>query len=215
MLLEIIRILESVISKWIIKKNLHITMQNNILNQIYHHPEMKQEDLDLICKAHQRIEFQKGAFFLEKGKMANEYFILESGLVRAFTHNYKGDEITTDFIGENEIVIEVSSLFRRIPAQENLQALTDCVAWRIDFAIFQDLFHKSAAFSEWGRGWMSHQLFSLKQRHIDMISVRASDRYLKLLGKKPHIIQQASLKHIASFLGVTDTSLSRIRKEVF
>ncbi len=190
-------------------------MENKILSQIYQHPQIKQEGLLLICDAHQRIEFQKGDFFLEKGKMANEYFIIESGLVKAFTHNYKDDEITTDFIGENEIVIEVSSLFTRIPAQENLQALTNGVAWKIKFNIFQELYHQSAGFSEWGRAWMSNQLFSLKQRHIDMISVSASDRYLKLLNEKPKIIQQASLKYIASFLGVTDTSLSRIRKEVF
>lgn len=190
-------------------------MQNKILSQIYQHPQMKHEDLLLICAAHQRLEFQKGDYFLEKGKMSNEYFIIESGLVRAFTHNYKGEEITTDFIGENEIVIEVSSLFTRIPAQESLQALTNGVAWKIDFNIFQELYHKSAGFSEWGRAWMSNQLFGLKQRNIDMISVSASDRYLKLLKEKPQIIQQASLKHIASFLGVTDTSLSRIRKEVF
>ncbi len=190
-------------------------MQSKTLVQIYQHPLMKQEDLLLICDAHRRIEFEKGDFFLEKGKMANEYYILESGLVRAFTQNYKGDEITTDFIVENGIVIEVSSLFTRIPAQESLQALTKGVAWKIDFNVFQDLYHKSAGFSEWGRAWMSHQLFSLKQRHIDMISKSASDRYLSLINEKPEIIQQASLKHIASFLGVTDTSLSRIRKEVF
>ncbi|MGV8994561.1 MAG: Crp/Fnr family transcriptional regulator [Flavobacterium sp.] len=190
-------------------------MQNKILSQIYQHPQMKQEDLRLICDAHQHVEFQKGDYFLEKGKIANEYFIIEIGLVRAFTHNYKGEEITTDFIGENEIVIEVSSLFTRIPAQESLQALTNGVAWKIDFNIFQELYHKSAGFSEWGRAWMSNQLFGIKQRNIDMISVSASDRYLKLLKEKPQIIQQASLKHIASFLGVTDTSLSRIRKEVF
>lgn len=190
-------------------------MQNKILSQIYQHPQMKHEDLLLICAAHQRLEFQKGDYFLEKGKMSNEYFIIESGLVRAFTHNYKGEEITTDFIGANEIVIEVSSLFTRIPAQESLQALTNGVAWKIDFNIFQELYHKSAGFSEWGRAWMSNQLFGLKQRNIDMISVSASDRYLKLLKEKPQIIQQASLKNIASFLGVTDTSLSRIRKEVF
>ena len=93
--------------------------------------------------------------------------------------------------------------------------MTNGVAWKIDFNIFQELYHKSAGFSEWGRAWMSNQLFGLKQRNIDMISVTASDRYLKLLKEKPQIIQQASLKHIASFLGVTDTSLSRIRKEVF
>lgn len=189
-------------------------MDISTLHKTYQHPDLRRDDLKLIFNAHDRIEFKKGDLFLEKGKMPNDYYIIESGLVRAFTHDYKGDEITTDFVGENEILIEVSSLFRRIPAQENLQALTDGIAWRIDFNSFQDIYHKSPGFSEWGRAWMSHQLFSLKQRHIDMVSVSASDRYLKLLKEKPQIIRQASLKYIASFLGVTDTSLSRIRKEI-
>lgn len=189
-------------------------MNNCTLSKIYQHPELKQNDLDLIFSAHKRIVFEKGHFFLEKGKMSNDYYIIENGLVRAFMYNYKGDEITTDFIGDNEILIEVSSLFRRIPAQENLQALTDGVAWKIDFNTFQVIYHKSEGFSEWGRAWMSHQLFSLKQRHIEMVSESASNRYLKLLKEKPQIVQQASLKHIASYLGVTDSSLSRIRKEI-
>ncbi|MEO9077634.1 MAG: Crp/Fnr family transcriptional regulator [Gelidibacter sp.] len=189
-------------------------MDITALHKTYQHPDLKRDDLHLIFDAHDRIEFRKGNLFLEKGKMANDYYIVESGLVRAFTHDYKGEEITTDFVGENEILIEVSSLFRRIPAQENLQALTDGIAWKIDFKSFQDIYHKSPGLSEWGRAWMSHQLFNLKQRHIDMISVSASDRYLNLIKEKPQIIQQASLKYIASFLGVTDTSLSRIRKEI-
>lgn len=189
-------------------------MHNPTLAAIYQHPELGQDDLTLIFNAHQKIPFEKGQLFLEKGKMANDYHIIESGLARAFTHNYDGEEITTDFYGENDILIEVSSLFRRIPAQENLQALTDGVAWKIDFEVFQGIYHKSAGFNEWGRAWMSHQLFSLKQRHIDMVSVSASDRYLKILREKPQIIRQASLKYIASYLGVTDTSLSRIRKEI-
>lgn len=189
-------------------------MDFSTLSKMYQHPDLKQDDLNLIFDAHKCIQFEKGHLFLEKGKMANAYHIIENGLARAFTHDYKGDEITTEFIGENEVLIEVSSLFRRVPAQENLQALTDGVAWKIDFNIFQDIYHASPGFNEWGRAWMSHQLFSLKQRHIDMVSVSTSDRYLKLLKEKPQIIQQVSLKYIASFLGVTDTSLSRIRKEI-
>lgn len=189
-------------------------MDHTTLSSIYQHPDLKKDDLSLIFNAHERMEFEKGDFFLQKGKLANAYYIIESGLVRAFTHDYKGDEITTDFIGENEILIEVSSLFRRVAAQENLQALTNGIAWKINFNDFQELYHKSEGFSEWGRAWMSHQLFSLKQRHIDMVSLSTTDRYLTLLKEKPQIIQQASLKYIASFLGVTDTSLSRIRKEI-
>lgn len=189
-------------------------MSGHPLMKIYKNLNIKEEELKLIINAHERVEFEKGQLFLERGQMANAYYFIEVGLARAFTYDFKGDEITTDFIGENEILIEVSSLFRRIPAQENLQALSDGVAWRIVFNTFQDIYHKSSGFNEWGRAWMSEQLFSLKQRHIDSVSLSASDRYLKLLTHKPQVIQQASLKYIASYLGITDTSLSRIRKEI-
>lgn len=185
-----------------------------VFKQIYKHPNIKQDELMLIYNAHCRMEFRKGHYFLKKGKQANEYHIIEEGLVRAFTYDFKGQEITTDFIGAHEILIEVSSLFRRIPAQETLQALSSGVAYKITYHNFQDIYHKSTGFNEWGRAWMSHQLFTLKQRHIDMVSESARERYLKLLVEKPHVIQQASLKHIASYLGITDSSLSRIRKEV-
>jgi len=56
--------------------------------------------------------------------------------------------------------------------------------------------------------------FTLKQHSIAMLTDHAKERYVKLLEEKPHIIQNVSLKHIATYLGITDTSLSRIRKEL-
>ncbi|MEZ4841062.1 MAG: Crp/Fnr family transcriptional regulator [Flavobacteriaceae bacterium] len=152
---------------------------------------------------------------LKEGKTANEYYLIERGLFRAFVHNTSGNEITTDFFTDNEFLIEVSSLFQRIPSQENLQALTDSWVWKIEFDVFQELFHKIEGIREWGRAWMSEQLFISKRRSINMITTSAKDRYLALLKEKPIIIQQAPLKYIASYLGITDTSLSRIRKELF
>lgn len=135
-------------------------------------------------------------------------------MLRSYVHDFNGSEITTDFHGKNEISIEVSSLFQRIPTKENITALTNGKAWKIEFETFQELFHKIEGFREWGRAWMSRQLFISKQRSIEMLTKSATERYLTLLNEKPEIIQQAPLKHIASYLGITDTSLSRIRKEI-
>ena len=115
---------------------------------------------------------------------------------------------------KNEIIIEVSSIFQRIPTQENIVCITDCECWKFDFETFQELFHKIPNLREWGRAWMSHQLFVYKQRSVEMFTLSATKRYLNLLEQKPHVIQFAPLKQIASYLGVTDTSLSRIRKEL-
>ncbi len=185
-----------------------------MFSKVYQHPLIGKKELDVLSASHEKMEFAKGEILLKEGKTAHEYYVLEKGLARAFVYDFDGNEITTEFFVENEIVIVPSSLFQRIPSQENLQALTDIVVWKIKFDKFQELFHKFEGFREWGRMWFSFQVFAMKQRSLNMITQNASTLYLKLTEEKPQIIQYAPLKQIASYLGITDTSLSRIRREI-
>lgn len=186
----------------------------SIFQSIYKHPLLPEADLQSIMHLHKQVNFNKGDIILRSGCIANEYYLLETGLVRAFVINYNEDEITTGFFTDGEIIISPPSLFQRIPSQETLQAVTDCIAWKIVFDDFQQLYHNLPGFREWGRLWFSQQLFSLKQRSLDMITETATNRYLKLIKEKPQVIQNVPLKQIATYLGVTDTSLSRIRKDI-
>ncbi|MBW8523629.1 Crp/Fnr family transcriptional regulator [Chryseobacterium chendengshani] len=180
----------------------------------YDFPFFLPEELDEIIQAHEKVIFQKGDYILEEGKTANEYYILDKGLARSFVNDFNGNEVTTHFFTENDIIIDVSSLFQRIPTQENIICIADCECWKMNFDIFQELFHKIPNLREWGRAWMSQQLFLYKQRSVEMFTLSATKRYLHLLEQKSQVIQFAPLKQIASYLGVTDTSLSRIRKEL-
>lgn len=189
-------------------------MCKSLFQHIYRHPLITSKDIDEIYDAHQKVHYKKGDYILKEGQVANEFSIMQNGLIRSFVHDYDGNDITTNFYTDEEIVIEVSSLFLRVPTRENMQALTDCVCWRIGFDVFQKLFHSIEGYSEWGRAWMSNQLFHCKQRSVSIITDSATDRYLSLLKEKPQILQQAPLKQIATYLGITDTSLSRIRKSV-
>jgi len=189
-------------------------MSIEILKFVYQNPLFSESDLTQIFQTHQEILLKKGEYLLKKGQIANEYYILQTGLIRTFLYDYNGNEITTDFCEEKQIVINVTSIFQRIPSQEYIQCLTDCKLWKIDFEAFQELFHKIPALREWGRAWMADILFQSKNRATEMITEPAKTRYLRLLSERPQIVQQAPLKHIASFLGVTDTSLSRIRKDI-
>ncbi len=190
-------------------------MSTTIFQNTYNHPLIKKDEIVKIMAAHQKIKFSKGDVLLERGKIANAYYLIESGLLKMCLHDYNGNEITTAFHGKEEISIEVASLFQRIPTKERIVALSNGTAWKIEFEAFQELYQCIAGFSEWGRGWMSTQLFMLKQRSIDMLTKTAGERYLILLNERPEIIQHAPIKCIASYLGVTDTSLSRIRKEIY
>lgn len=189
-------------------------MQPSVFQKIYHHPLITSGDMQEIVSLHKKITVPKSDFLLEEGKTSNAYYLVEKGLVRFYVHNYNGNEITTQFICENEIANEVSSLFQRLPSEQNIQAVTDAVVWKISFDDFQHLYHHLESVREWGREWMSAQLFQSQLRSIEIITQSASSRYLHLMEQKPQIIQQAPLKQIASYLGIADTSLSRIRKEI-
>lgn len=187
---------------------------NNSLKFIYQHPQLSDTELVKIFSEHEKIEVPKNEFLLRENKVANCFYVLESGLVRAFVHDFDQNEITTEFFVENEIVIVPSSLFQRIPSKENLQTLRDSVLWKIEFENFEKLFDQIEGFKDWGRLWFTFQLFATKQRSLEMITETATNRYLKLMKEKPDIIKSAPLKQIASYLGITDSSLSRIRREI-
>lgn len=140
--------------------------------------------------------------------------LLKSGFVRAFTFDVNGNEVTTGFYGSNQLVLEPASFFNQTPSKENFQAMTDCVGWSITFEQLNHLFHSMPEFREFGRSILVRGLTSLKQRMLSMINETAEERYAQLMQSNPEMMRQASLKHIASYLGITDTSLSRIRKEM-
>jgi CRP-like cAMP-binding protein len=156
----------------------------------------------------------KNQFQLTEGKVCNEYLFLAKGCLRAFVYDTEGKEVTTNFYVPGDRVFEVSSFFNRTKSKENIQALTDCEGWYISYLQLNDLFHALPAFREFGRSVLVHGFAALKNRMLAMITETAEERYALLLKTNPEIFQHAPLKHIASYLGITDSSLSRIRKEL-
>jgi CRP-like cAMP-binding protein len=152
-------------------------------------------------------------FHFTEGRVYNEYLFLEDGFMRAFAFDLDGNDITTNFYSKNQVVFEVSSFFTRTVSRENIQALTDCKAWFITYEQLNFLFHNIPAFRDFGRLMLVKGFSTLKGRMLSMITETAEERYATLLKTNPEIFQNAPLKNIASYLGITDTSLSRIRKE--
>ncbi len=156
----------------------------------------------------------KNKLHLTAGKICDEYFFLEKGYMRAFALDVEGNEVTTGFYSPAQVVFEVSSFFNRTRSKENILALTDCQGWYITYEQLNMLFHGLPEFREFGRSVLVKGFVELKGRMLSMITETAEERYALLLKANPKIFQQATLKNIASYLGVTDTSLSRIRKEL-
>lgn len=155
---------------------------------------------------------RKNEFLLEAGKVSDDYFFLDAGFVRAFAYDTAGNDVTTGFYGSGQVVFEVASFFNRTPSAEYIQALTPCAGWCISHRQLNALFHERIEFREFGRSLLVRGFASLKGRMLAMITEPAAARYESLLRANPEILQHAPLKNVASYLGITDTSLSRIRK---
>lgn len=155
----------------------------------------------------------KSDYFLRQGEVSDTYLFLESGFMRAYAISSEGDEVTTGFFSNRQLVFEVSSFFTRTPSAENIVALSDCKGYTLTFAELNALFHGMQEFREFGRNILVKGFAALKTRMLSTITETAEIRYERLMKEHPEILQQAPLKYIASYLGVTDTSLSRIRKE--
>jgi CRP-like cAMP-binding protein len=166
-----------------------------------------------IAASYEPFEIEKGNIILRSGQVCNEHMILESGCIRSFTLDSEGDEVTTNFYLRGEVVFEVASFFKRIPARETFLALQDCKGWQANYKVIDRMFHAIPEFREMGRMILVNNFIALKEKTLSMIDLTAEQRYEDLLQKTPEIIQLAPLKTIASYLGITDTSLSRIRKE--
>jgi CRP-like cAMP-binding protein len=187
--------------------------EHDFLGNIFSESSFKKEELEKILLQYKRVEFSKNDLLVKEGSVANFYYFLESGFARSFAIDLEGNDISTKFFASKDIVIDWYSYFLKKPVRENIQAITPCVAWKINFEDFMKLF-SIEAFREVGRTRLVNSFFELKNHTTSMIIDPAKDRYLNLVKEKPEIVQSVPLKQIASYLGITDTSLSRIRKEI-
>jgi hypothetical protein len=168
--------------------------RDNLIAFIQNVLPIPEQKVEVIASHFQSMRVEKNDFFIRQGERSNRYLFLETGFMRAFTFDPDGNEVTTEFYGSRQVVFEVASFY-------------------ITFDQLQFLFHSIPEFREFGRMVLVNGFISFKMRTLAMISERAEQRYASLIKERPEVIRKAPLKYIASYLGITDTSLSRIRKK--
>ncbi|MES2747143.1 MAG: Crp/Fnr family transcriptional regulator [Bacteroidota bacterium] len=186
--------------------------KQQLLSFFQNYVAASQQNLEKIVAEFEEVRFSKNEFFLKEGKISNDYLFLAEGFMRSFTFNTEGNEVTTYFHSENKVVFDVSSFFMRIPSTENIQALTVSSGYIISYDKLNELFHSMPEFREFGRAMLVKEFSAFKQRTLMLINKSADERYAILMQTNKEVFQYAQLKYIASYLGITDTSLSRIRK---
>jgi len=141
------------------------------------------------------------------------YFIV-SGLARFFFLNQQGQEVTSDFYFAPGFITSFSSFVNQTPSQFTIQALMPVEALAISRRNLLNLYERHPRLERVGR-ILTEQAYSEAEKHLlSLLNDAPKDRYLWLLEEYPQYVQHIPLQYLASYLGITPESLSRIRKRI-
>lgn len=138
------------------------------------------------------------AYFIEKG-MTRSYWLVN------------GEEITTSFSCEGGIVFSMDELYYNKMSEEFVETLEDVVAYKIALSDLIRLFQTNIELANWGRIIHQNEYRRLHRSHKDRLTLSAKERYEEFMQQFPQICQRVQLGYIASYLGITLPTLSRLR----
>lgn len=172
------------------------------------------EDLNLLFEKYSfSKQFKKNDIIFEPGSYLKHIYFIESGFTRVYY--YKGlKEVTHCFFGENNFCTGIESVFYNKPSLFGFQALAPSSITLIPFEPMQELKKKYLAINFIIEKTLLDNLISFSKRLYNSQFESAQERYMNLLKENPELLQNASLGHIASYLGISQQTLSVIRSLV-
>lgn len=184
------------------------------IDYILQFDNLNSQQLDFIKSKAREIELHKDEFFWEAGKTVKQVGFLTDGVIRVFYYNNKGEEITRYFIDENHLILSGNTIDEIYMPSEYLSAITDC---RLIVFSKQDWKEISQTIIKWDN--IIQKIISKHHsekivRRSELVSQDGTERYLDFMQKFPTLVNRVPLSHIASYLGITQSSLSRIRKNI-
>lgn len=187
---------------------------DKLINYLLQFGNLNTQQIDLIRSKVVEKEIQKDGYFQEAGKIPREIIFLTEGIMRVCYYNNKGDEITKYFFDENQFIADLNNYNQGIPATEYIQAITDCKYLSFSKETMKEL---SMTIIDWDNiiAKITAKAFAEKVNKISpMMTEDAKERYLSFFEKFPNLANRIPLSYLASYLGITQSSLSRIRKNI-
>jgi len=157
--------------------------------------------------------YPKKHLLLREGEIARKIFFIRKGFARSFFYDKAGNEHTNWFMGAHDIMISVFSFYTQQPAAENIELLEDSIILSLTWDQVHTIYAEHPEFNFHGRLLTEKYYIQSEERAILLRTKRPAERYQKLLQTHPGILQKVSLGQIASFLGITQETLSRIRAQ--
>jgi len=186
-------------------------MYTSIRKHIEKFTDLTNEEWDLLLPHLEVRTLHKHQVFAEAGSVATDIGFVLEGMMRHY-YTIDGEEKTTYFYFENHFVASYISCITNQPSLLTIQALSECRLVVFPYAVFQRLFQQSMTWQKFGRLLAEYLAIGLEERMVGLLTLSPEERYLELLkGTKTKILEKIPQHYVASYLGITPVSLSRIR----
>ncbi|WP_018336827.1 MULTISPECIES: Crp/Fnr family transcriptional regulator [Butyricimonas] len=172
-----------------------------------------EQEIQTLLENAEKQSFTHKDIIVHEGETNSNLYIITQGVWRAFTFK-DGSEVTLWFASEGEIAFSTWGYAANIPSRLNLEVVTDSEAYCLTKSKLEELYNSSLQLANLGRKILENFMLEVEVSWLDSYNRTAFERYVILLQKQPEIIQTIPLKHIASYLGITAQSLSRIRAQL-
>lgn len=173
-------------------------------------PCLTEKDFSMIESCIQHRAYPAGHIILREGQICQNLYYMDRGAVRCFN-----PQNNRTYWGEFDqcFFLSVQSYIYQIPAQEALEVIEDSSVYSFPHKELQKLYQQNLNWANWGRNYAEFLMTYIEQLYKTMFYQSATERYENLLKIQPDILQRAPLKFIASYLGISQVSLSRIRAD--
>jgi len=185
----------------------------DLIDYILQFGNLNKQQIELVEAKMTFLALEKDTYFSEAGKIPRRVGFVVEGVIRGCYYNNKGEEITRCFISEKSLAVDYPNFEAGIASSEYLQACTDCKLIVFSKSDWEELSHTIVGWDNI-KNKMVQKCMYQKSRRGPVISQDATTRYLEFLQNYPSLANRIPLVYIASYLGVTQQSLSRIRKNI-
>jgi CRP-like cAMP-binding protein len=157
---------------------------------------------------------EKGAYFISEGKICNEVAFVRSGIFRSYHTSEAGDELTYCILFPGQFITAYSSFISGKKTAENIQAITPAELLILPKHVIEQLVDTSNNWLRFMKVMAEQQYMELENRVFQLQRDTARQRYLDLLQHYPQYVREIPLQYLASYLGISQRHLSRLRKEI-
>ena len=182
------------------------------LDSIYPMSEGLREHLTTIL--HQK-SLKKKTLHLRAGQLSNEICFIAAGLLKCYYIDENGNEICSWFMKEGDVIVSVESFFKREHSYQSIQAIEDCILFGITYDQLQYLFNTYLEFNFIGRVLLQKYYCLAEQRLYSIRMKRAMERFQFMHENSADLLTRVSNKDIASYLGITPETYSRVSSLVY